>query len=84
MQHLREAAEKAKCELSSTAQIDINLPYLTMDKSGSKHMNSKITCAQSESLVAYLTKRTVGKNKFFDEVFIKNHRERKETCWKCC
>ncbi|CAF3917268.1 unnamed protein product, partial [Rotaria sp. Silwood1] len=61
MQHLREAAEKAKCELSSTAQIDINLPYLTMDKSGSKHMNSKITCTQSESLVAYLTKRTVDK-----------------------
>ncbi|CAF3974179.1 unnamed protein product [Rotaria sp. Silwood1] len=41
--------------------IDINLPYLTMDKSGSKHMNSKIIRAQSESVVAYLTKRTVDK-----------------------
>ncbi|CAF4297335.1 unnamed protein product [Rotaria sp. Silwood2] len=66
MQHLREAAEKAICELSPAAQIDINLPYLTMDKSGSKHMNSKITRAQFESLVAYLTKRTVGKNKWIE------------------
>ncbi|CAF3471571.1 unnamed protein product [Rotaria sp. Silwood1] len=59
MQRLREAAEKAKCELSSAAQTDINLPYLTMDKSGPKHMNSKITRAQFENLVAHLIKRTV-------------------------
>ncbi|PIO65840.1 DnaK family protein [Teladorsagia circumcincta] len=43
MQRLREAAEKAKCELSSTTQTDINLPYLTMDASGPKHMTLKLT-----------------------------------------
>ncbi|CAF1049807.1 unnamed protein product [Rotaria sp. Silwood1] len=59
MQRLREAAEKAKCELSSAAQTDINLPYLTMDSSGPKHMNYKITRAQFENLVAHLIKRTV-------------------------
>ncbi|CAF1087278.1 unnamed protein product [Rotaria sordida] len=59
MQRLREAAEKAKCELSSAAQTDINLPYLTMDSSGPKHMNSKLTRAQFENLVAHLIKRTV-------------------------
>ncbi|UJR08849.1 hypothetical protein I4U23_013103 [Adineta vaga] len=59
MQRLREAAEKAKCELSSAAQTDINLPYLTMDKSGPKHMNYKLTRAQFENLVAHLIKRTV-------------------------
>jgi len=59
MQRLREAAEKAKCELSSAAQTDINLPYLTMDSSGPKHMNYKITRAQFENLVAHLIKRTI-------------------------
>ena len=59
MQRLREAAEKAKCELSSAAQTDINLPYLTMDASGPKHMNYKLTRAQFENLVAGLIKRTV-------------------------
>jgi len=59
MQRLREAAEKAKCELSSAAQTDINLPYLTMDASGPKHMNYKITRAQFENLVAHLIKRTM-------------------------
>ncbi|CAF0928660.1 unnamed protein product [Adineta ricciae] len=59
MQRLREAAEKAKCELSSAAQTDINLPYLTMDASGPKHMNYKITRAQFENLVAHLIKRTI-------------------------
>ncbi|CAF3068722.1 unnamed protein product [Rotaria socialis] len=59
MQRLREAAEKAKCELSSAAQTDINLPYLTMDASGPKHMNCKVTRSQFESLVANLIKRTV-------------------------
>ncbi|CAF0841402.1 unnamed protein product [Adineta steineri] len=59
MQRLREAAEKAKCELSSAAQTDINLPYLTMDKSGPKHMNYKITRAQFENLVSNLIKRTI-------------------------
>lgn len=60
VQRLREAAEKAKCELSSAAQTDINLPYLTMDATGPKHMNLKLTRAQFESIVAGLIKRTVG------------------------
>lgn len=47
MQRLREAAEKAKCELSSTTQTDINLPYLTMDASGPKHMTLKLTRSYS-------------------------------------
>lgn len=59
MQRLREAAEKAKCELSSTTQTDINLPYLTMDASGPKHMNLKLTRAKLEQLVGDLIKRTV-------------------------
>lgn len=42
MQRLKEAAEKAKVELSSSLQTDINLPYLTMDSSGPKHMNLKV------------------------------------------
>ena len=60
MQRLKEAAEKAKIELSSAAQTDINLPYLTMDSSGPKHMNLKFTRAKFESLVGDLIKRTVG------------------------
>uniref|UniRef100_A0A0N4WIR2 Stress-70 protein, mitochondrial n=1 Tax=Haemonchus placei TaxID=6290 RepID=A0A0N4WIR2_HAEPC len=59
MQRLREAAEKAKCELSSTTQTDINLPYLTMDSSGPKHMTLKLTRAKFEQLVGDLIKRTV-------------------------
>jgi molecular chaperone DnaK len=59
MQRLREAAEKAKCELSSAAQTEINLPYLTVDKSGPKHMNYKMTRAQLESIVGALIKRTI-------------------------
>lgn len=59
MQRLKEAAEKAKIELSSSAQTDINLPYLTMDSSGPKHMNLKFTRAKFESLVGDLIKRTI-------------------------
>ena len=59
MQRLKEAAEKAKIELSSSVQTDINLPYLTMDASGPKHMNLKLTRAKFESLVGDLIKRTV-------------------------
>ncbi|XP_077991987.1 stress-70 protein, mitochondrial-like [Glandiceps talaboti] len=58
IQRLREAAEKAKIELSSSMQTDINLPYLTMDASGPKHMNMKITRAKFESLTSSLVKRT--------------------------
>uniref|UniRef100_A0A2R5LMH1 Putative molecular chaperone dnak n=1 Tax=Ornithodoros turicata TaxID=34597 RepID=A0A2R5LMH1_9ACAR len=59
MQRLKEAAEKAKIELSSSVQTDINLPYLTMDQSGPKHMNLKLSRAKFEGLVADLIKRTV-------------------------
>ncbi|XP_042896938.2 heat shock protein hsp-6 [Parasteatoda tepidariorum] len=59
MQRLKEAAEKAKIELSSSVQTDINLPYLTVDASGPKHMNMKLTRAKFESLVNDLIKRTV-------------------------
>lgn len=59
MQRVREAAEKAKCELSSTTQTDINLPYVTMDSSGPKHMNVKLTRAKFEQLVDSLIKRTI-------------------------
>jgi len=59
MQRVKEAAEKAKMELSSSLQTDINLPYLTMDASGPKHMNMKLSRSQFENLVADLVKRTV-------------------------
>lgn len=60
MQRLKEASEKAKIELSSSLQTDINLPYLTMDSSGPKHMNLKLTRAKLESLVGDLIKKTIG------------------------
>uniref|UniRef100_A0A4W3JXW2 Heat shock protein 9 n=1 Tax=Callorhinchus milii TaxID=7868 RepID=A0A4W3JXW2_CALMI len=60
LQRVREAAEKAKCELSSSLQTDINLPYLTMDASGPKHLNMKITRSQFENIVGDLVKRTVA------------------------
>ncbi|KAG8579169.1 hypothetical protein GDO81_010739 [Engystomops pustulosus] len=60
LQRVREAAEKAKCELSSSVQTDINLPYLTMDASGPKHLNMKLTRAQFEGIVADLIKRTIS------------------------
>jgi len=60
MQRLKEAAEKAKIELSSSLQTDINLPYLTMDQSGPKHMNLKLSRSKFESLVEDLIKRTIG------------------------
>jgi len=59
LQRLREAAEKAKCELSSSQQTDINLPYLTMDATGPKHMNLKLTRAKFEQLVDPLIQRTI-------------------------
>jgi len=59
MQRLKEAAEKAKIELSSTEQTDVNLPYITADQSGPKHMNIKITRAKLESLVEELITRTI-------------------------
>jgi molecular chaperone DnaK len=59
IQRIREAAEKAKIELSSTAQTEINLPFITADASGPKHINTKLMRSQFESLVAPLVQRTV-------------------------
>jgi len=60
MQRLKEAAEKAKIELSSSQQTEINLPYITADASGPKHLNVKLTRAKLESLVDDLLQRTIG------------------------
>ena len=60
LQRLKEAAEKAKIELSSSQQTEINLPYITADASGPKHLNMKLTRAKLESLVEDLIARTVG------------------------
>lgn len=59
MQRLKEAAEKAKIELSSSQQTDINLPYVTADASGPKHMNIKMTRAKLESLCEDLVQKTI-------------------------
>ncbi len=59
LQRLKEAAEKAKIELSSSQQTEINLPYITADQSGPKHLNIKLTRAKLESLVEDLITRTV-------------------------
>ena len=60
LQRLKEAAEKAKIELSSSQQTDVNLPYITADASGPKHLNVKLTRAKLESLVEELINRTKG------------------------
>ncbi|TXL20325.1 molecular chaperone DnaK [Methylococcaceae bacterium HT5] len=60
LQRLKEAAEKAKIELSSAEQTDVNLPYVTADASGPKHLNVKLTRAKLESLVDELIQRTKG------------------------
>ena len=60
MQRLKEAAEKAKIELSSQQQTEVNLPYITADASGPKHLNIKLTRAKLESLVESLIERTIG------------------------
>ncbi|MDH3647410.1 MAG: molecular chaperone DnaK [Gammaproteobacteria bacterium] len=59
MQRLKEAAEKAKIELSSSQQTEVNLPYITADASGPKHLTIKLTRAKLESLVEDLVKRTI-------------------------
>ena len=60
LQRLKEAAEKAKTELSSATQTEINLPFITADQSGPKHLTIKLTRAKLESLVGDLVERTVG------------------------
>jgi len=59
LQRLKEAAEKAKCELSSTLQTEVNLPFITADQSGPKHLNITLTRAKLEQLVDDLVQRTV-------------------------
>src|SRR3990167_3871914 len=60
LQRLKEAAEKAKIELSSSQQTDVNLPYITADASGPKHLHIKLTRAKLESLVENLVERTIA------------------------
>ena len=60
LQRLKEAAEKAKIELSSSEQTDVNLPYITADSSGPKHLNVKLTRAKFESLVDDLIERSIA------------------------
>jgi molecular chaperone DnaK len=60
MQRLKEAAEKAKIELSSAQETDINLPFVTADKSGPKHLNIKLTRAKFEQMIDELVKKTIG------------------------
>lgn len=60
LQRLKEAAEKAKIELSASTQTEINLPFITADQSGPKHLNIKLTRAKLEALVDELVQRTVG------------------------
>jgi molecular chaperone DnaK len=63
LQRLREAAEKAKMELSSVMETEINLPFITADASGPKHLAMKLTRAKFESLVEDLLQKTVGPTK---------------------
>ena len=60
LQRLKEGAERAKIELSTTEQTEVNLPYITADASGPKHLNIKLTRAKLESLVEDLVKKTIG------------------------
>ncbi|MEC8289606.1 MAG: Hsp70 family protein, partial [Pseudomonadota bacterium] len=60
LQRLKEAAEKAKIELSSSAQTEVNLPFITADQAGPKHLNIKLTRAKLEALVDNLVERTIG------------------------
>jgi molecular chaperone DnaK len=60
LQRLKEAAEKAKCELSTTMETEVNLPFITADESGPKHLNLSLGRARFESLVDDLLQRTVG------------------------
>jgi len=60
LQRLKEAAEKAKIELSSSSQTEVNLPFITADQAGPKHLNIKLTRAKLEALVDNLVERTIG------------------------
>ncbi len=72
LQRLKEAAEKAKCELSNTAQTEINLPFITADANGPKHMTITLNRAKLEQLVSDLIERTVGPvNKALEDAGLK-------------
>src|SRR5204862_5326405 len=60
LQRLKEAAEKAKCELSTSTETDINLPFITADQSGPKHLNMKLTRSKLEALCADLLDKLDG------------------------
>jgi len=60
LQRLKEAAEKAKCELSQLAETEINLPFITADQTGPKHLQMKLTRAKLEQLMEHIVQRTVG------------------------
>lgn len=60
LQRLKEAAEKAKCELSSSMETDINLPFITADQSGPKHLNIKLSRSKLESICGDLLNRLVA------------------------
>jgi molecular chaperone DnaK len=72
MQRLREAAEKAKCELDGLALTDVSLPFITADASGPKHMNVKITKAQFEAMVQNLVDRTTDSCKVWKMLCLAN------------
>ncbi len=79
LQRLKEAAEKAKIELSSSAQTEINLPYITADASGPKHLTMKLTRAKLEQLVEKLIKRTISPARTRSRM--PAYRPRKSTRW---
>ena len=60
LQRLKEAAEKAKCELSTVLETEVNLPFITADQNGPKHLNIKVTRAKLEQLTAELVERCRG------------------------
>ena len=74
LQRLKEGAEKAKCELSTAMQTEINLPFITADSAGPKHLNITLTRAKFENLISHLVEKTIDpcKNALKD-ADIKNH-----------
>ena len=83
LQRLREAAEKAKIELSSATQTEINLPFITADKTGPKHLNIKLTRSKLESIVANLIdKNNCALQNSVERCWIKRGRNwRSNSCW---
>lgn len=76
LQRLREASEKAKIELSSSMSTDINLPYITVDSSGPKHMNMKLSRSKFESIVGMFIHRLVDHYCIVKKINNQNSRKR--------